>query len=139
MLKIYYKIWVSIYLKVSEVQNKDSVISALIVISAANLINCFFLLFALFFLFDVKAVFIIDFYSNHRYTAVIVTILSFFLPNYFLLVFNNKHERLLALYKKTNNKNLGIIYYWFSALLIIVPLFLMFIFPEFFGLDDAPH
>jgi hypothetical protein len=137
MLKIYYKIWVSIYLKVSEAQNKDSVISALIVISAANLINCFFLLFALFFLFHFKAVFIIDFYTNHRYSAVIVTILSFFLPNYFLLVFNNKHERLLALYKKTNNKNLGIIYYWFSALLIIVPLFLMFIFPEFFGLVDA--
>ncbi len=140
MLKLYYKIWVSLYLNVLEAQNKDNgfVLSALIAISVANFLNIFFVLFVLFFLFDIKFDIISNSYTSHRYSTVIFTALFIFLSNYFLLVFNNKHQRLLSSYQKSNHKNLGIIYFWVSALMIIGSVFLTIIFPEFFGLANAP-
>jgi hypothetical protein len=136
MLGIYYKIWISLFVKINERYEtiNGSILLSLLVLTGINILNYFFICILLITLFDVNINFLHQFYLNNRYFDIIAGSLIPFLFNYFLLVFNKKHEHLLELYANRNLKNLGRNYYLFSFLIIVLYLFLIILFPAFFGL-----
>jgi len=139
MIKIYYKIWVSLFLKISSAQNdsKFSLILSLIVLTSINILNCFLICLILITAFHVDFDFLHAFYSKSRYLTIISSFLIFLLPNYFLLIFNDKHQLLLDFYQNKNIKNLGLNYFLISGLTVIVYIFILILFPSFFGLVNT--
>lgn len=142
MLKIYYKIWVSLFIKIRDNQNdskneKAIIALSLIVITATNIINYFFIIyvFMLFFKIDLNIIGLIDF--GNKYLTNIIRLFIFFIPNYLVLVYNNKHEKLVSKYEKENNTRLGLYYFIISLTLVVVFLILIVMFPHFFGLKPS--
>lgn len=142
MLKIYYKIWVSLFVKIRDNQNdsknQNAIIAlSLIVITATNIINYFFIIyvFLLFFEIDLNIISSIDFGDN--YLSNTFRLLIFFIPNYLLLVYNNRHEKLLSKYENENNTRLGFYYYIISLALVVAFLLMIVVFPHFFGLKSS--
>lgn len=107
---------------------------ALIVMAAVNFMNIMLVGIALLLFVDVKFTFMGDFYENNRYLSNISWALILYGFNYFLLVFNGKHEMFLEIYGPKNIKNLGVAYFGFSFLLIILLICSTMVFPDFYGL-----
>lgn len=135
MLKIYYRIWVSLFLNIQHSQNgnkNSSLFLSLIVLSLTNFINI--LLIASILILSGTKVDIFDIFPDNGMIQNITILLVFLLPNYFLLVFNKKYELLLDKYESQNIKNLGVKYFLISSLLILLLVIITMIFPEFFNL-----
>lgn len=131
---MYYKIWVSLFLRIEEAQHKNqsaAVILSLIVLVTTNIINYFLVGYLLVILLGVN-INIINF--ENRFISIAVTVLVFLIPNYFILIFNGKHEKLLKLYRIQSKINLGFHYFAISCVLIVGFVFLTILFPNFFGL-----
>jgi hypothetical protein len=139
MLSIYYKIWVSLFIKVSNEhgETKASIILCLVALTGVNIMNYFLVCFVFITLFKVNLNFLHYFYLHNPYLTIAIAPLIIFLLNYFLLVFNNKHEYLLNLYRNQNSKNLARNYYILSFVIITLYLFATVCFPGFFGLRDT--
>ena len=136
MLKIYYRIWVSLFLKIKLAQNGNknaSVILSLIVLSTTNIINILLIGILLILIAGIN-INIFDMLPANKTFRNISVALFFFMSNYSLLVYNEKHETLLSKYEKQNIKNLGINYFIISCILIVVLVFSTIAFPEFFNL-----
>lgn len=134
MIKMYYKIWVSLFLRIEEAQNGNqsaAVILSLIVLVTANIINYFLTGYLLITLLGVN-INLMNF--ENRFISIAVTVLVFLIPNYFILIFNGKHEKLLKLYSIQSKRNLGFHYFVVSCVLIVGFVFLTILFPQFFGL-----
>lgn len=140
MLELYYKIWVSNYLRIQKAQNSSknyAIFLSLLVISSMNFLNYFTISALLLLIFKIEFnIFHLIKFDNNIIRALFVMFL-FISPNYFLLVFNKKHDRLLLKYGNNNNDRLGFYSYLISSLIIIVIVLLTFIFPHFFGLKPS--
>ena len=137
MLKIYYKIWVSLYVKIKAAQkgnHKAALLLSLIVITGTNILNYFLISYLLIVLFGVNISIVNIMNFENKFVSIAVTVLVFLIPNYFLLFYNQKYNKLLEKYENENNTKLGLYYYIFSCLFIFTFLFLTIIFPHFFGL-----
>ncbi len=87
MLNLYYRIWVSILLRVKSTQNNFfSLIQALLVITGANLVNYIFICIFFITVFKVNIDFLYRFYSTNRYLTIILVVIVFLFPNYFFLI-----------------------------------------------------
>lgn len=134
MIKMYYKIWVSLFLRIEEAQHRNqsaAVILSLIVLVTTNIINYFLICYLLVMLLRVN-INLMNF--ENRLISISVTVLVFLIPNYFLLIFNGKHKKLLKLYSIQSKRNLGFHYFVVSCFLIVGLVFLSILFPHFFGL-----
>jgi hypothetical protein len=141
MFKIYYKIWVSLFYKINESQNESqnegsvwSLILSLIVLTGINVMNYFFICFVFSVSIGINFNFIIKLYSMNRYLTISLISLILFLPNYFLLIHDGKHEILMKKYTNYKDNNLGVYYFLFSCSLILSLIFSMILFPDLFGL-----
>ncbi len=137
MLQLYYKIWVSVFLKIKHAQGgnvKWSLFYSLIVLSMTNFMNYGFVCVVSIAIFHTDINILFDSYATHRYLTVILSFLIFLLPNYFLIVFNKRYEYLLERYEKDNSVNPGVYYYTISALLFILGLLLTVLFTDYPGL-----
>lgn len=138
MLKIYYRIWVSLFLKISYAQNGNSNASlflSLIVLSVSNFLNILLISILLIVFFDPN-IDILSVLPLNKYLRNLSIALFFLLPNYFLLVYNKKHEFLVNEYENKNIRNLGSNYFIISCVLTLLVVFLMIIFPEIFNLKN---
>lgn len=136
-MKIYYKIWVSLFLRIKTAQNENenaALILSLIVLTTANIINYYLVCYLFITLFKINLNLIDMMNFGNRYLSIATTVLIFFLPNYFLLVFNQKHEKLLELYMNENKRNFGLYYFVISCLVVVLFVFLTILFPQLFGL-----
>ncbi len=137
MIKMYYKIWVSLFLRIKAAQNENentALILSLIVLTTVNIINFYLVCFLFITIFKINLNIIDMLTTGNKYLTIASTVVIFFLPNYFLLVFNKKHEKLLELYTRENKKNFGLNYFLTSSLLIVLFVFLTILFPHLFGL-----
>ena len=135
MLKIYYQIWVSLFLKIQLSENGNkyySLIMSLLVLSVTNFINILLIISIL--VLSGTKINIFEIFSENRMIQNISILLVFLLPNYFLIVYNNKYQLLLDKYESQNIKNLGIKYFVVSFLLFLLLVIITMIFPEFFNL-----
>ena len=135
MLKIYYRIWVSLFLKIQLSENGNkyySLIMSLLVLSVTNFINILLIISIL--VLSGTKINIFEIFSENRMIQNISILLVFLLPNYFLIVYNNKYQLLLDKYESQNIKNLGIKYFVVSFLLFMLLVIITMIFPEFFNL-----
>nr|WP_315164170.1 hypothetical protein [uncultured Flavobacterium sp.] len=135
MLKIYYRIWVSLFLKIQLSENGNkyySLIMSLLVLSVTNFINILLIISIL--VLSGTKINIFEIFSENRMIQNISILLVFLLPNYFLIVYNNKYQLLLDKYESQNIKNLGIKYFVVSFLLFLLLVIITMIFPEFFNL-----
>jgi hypothetical protein len=136
MIEIYYRIWVSLFIKIQSAQGENknaSILLSLIVLSAINCVN-YFLICMLLIIFGGIDINILNKLQLNRNVENLIFVAFLFLFNYFLLVFNKKHECLLNKYENQNNKNLGRNYFIISCTAILVFVFLTILFPDFFGL-----
>jgi hypothetical protein len=139
MGETYYKIWTSLFLKIKDAQSGNynlSIILSLIIISATNYMN-FLLIAMLLILFVGFDIYIFNKIPLDRSLQNIIIVLCFFLPNYFLLVHNNKHEDLLKKYETKRNMNLGFGYFMLSCAAILLLVFSTILFPALFGLKNV--
>ena len=138
MLTFYYRIWVSLLLqskKNKKIYDFNVFLGALALIAIANFLNCMLIIFLALLFFKIKVLgFVSDYYLIHPYLCLIFTVLFFAIPNYFLLIFHKKYERLIAKYQREEDKYLGIKYFIISVLLLILFVITTMIFPSFFGL-----
>lgn len=138
MFQLYYKIWVSTFLKVKAVQN-DNVATALplalLVMTAANFMNFLFIICILVLFFKIHTP--IYLVPNSRALSILFLAAAFFVPNYLLLVYNGKHEELLARYQDRISNKLGYRYFFISFGLLIVFLFSTILFPDLYGLKPG--
>lgn len=140
MLNLYYRIWVSILLRVKATQNNSfSLIQALLVITGANLVNYIFICIFFITVFKVNIDFLYRFYSTNRYLTIILVVTVFLFPNYFLLIHNGKNLKLIEKFKHEQNKNIGINYFIISCVVLMVFIFLLILFPHFFGLKPSSN
>lgn len=140
MLNLYYRIWVSILLRVKSTQNNFfSLIQALLVITGANLVNYIFICIFFITVFKVNIDFLYRFYSTNRYLTIILVVIVFLFPNYFLLIYNGKSLKLIEKFKHEQNKNIGINYFIISCVVLMVFIFLLILFPHFFGLKPSSN
>ena len=140
MLNLYYRIWVSILLRVKSTQNNFfSLIQALLVITGANLINYIFICIFFITVFKINIDFLYRFYSTNRYLTIILVVIVFLLPNYFLLIHHGKSLKLIDKFKHEQNKNIGITYFILSFVVLMAFIFLLFLFPDFFGLKTSSN
>lgn len=136
-MKTYYKIWVSLFLKIKEAQNgneKAAIILSLIVLTTTNIINYFLLCYLSITLIGVNINLINIMNVENRIISIAFTTLLFLIPNYLILVFNGKHQQLLDEYSTQIHKNLGLRYFVVSCVLVIAFVFLTILFPNIFGL-----
>jgi hypothetical protein len=133
-MKMYYKIWVSLFLRIEQAQNGNQIVAvilSLIVLVTTNIVNFFLVGYLLITLLGIN-INLMNF--ENRFVSIAVTVLVFLIPNYFILIFNGKHEKLLKLYRTQSKRNLGFHYFIFSCFLIVGFVFLTILFPHFFGL-----
>jgi hypothetical protein len=129
--------WVSLFLKIKEAQNGNEntgLILSLIVLMTTNIINYFLVCYLLIILFGVNINIINLMSFENKFVSISVTVLVFLIPNYFILIFNGKHEKLLKLYSSQSKRNLGLNYFVVSCVLVVGFVFLTILFPQFFGL-----
>ena len=136
MLKIYYRIWVSLFLNIKTAQNGNqnvALILSFLVLTAINFMNILLisLLLILFFEIRIETDRILPMNPTIRNLSIL---LLFFIPNYFLIGYNKHYEILLDKYEKQNIKNLGRNYFFISFILILILIFSTIAFPEFFNL-----
>lgn len=136
MLKIYYRIWVSLFLNIKTAQNGNqnvTLILSFLVLTAINLMNIFLISLLLILFLEIR-------FETDRILPMNPTIrnwsilLLFFIPNYFLIGYNKRYEILLDKYEKQNIKHLGRNYFFISFILILILIFSTIAFPEFFNL-----
>lgn len=135
MLEIYYRIWVSLFIQARQAQNGDknySLFLSICGISMTNFVNIL-LIMILLSLSGIK-ISIFEILPENRMFRNIAILIIFILPNYFLFVHNQKYIALLEKYESRNNKNLGIKYFLYSSLLILLLIISTMIFPTFFNL-----
>lgn len=135
MINLYYRIWVSILLRVKSTQKSSfSLIQALLVITGANLLNYIFICIFFITVFKINIDFLYRFYSTNRYLTIILVVIVFLLPNYFLLIYHGKSLKLIDKFKHEQNKNIGITYFILSFVVLMAFIFLLILFPDLFGL-----
>lgn len=135
MINLYYRIWVSILLRVKSTQKGSfSLIQALLVITGANLLNYIFICIFFITVFKINIDFLYRFYSTNRYLTIILVVIVFLLPNYFLLIYHGKSLKLIDKFKHEQNKNIGITYFILSFVVLMAFIFLLILFPDLFGL-----
>lgn len=140
MINLYYRIWVSILLRVKSTQKGSfSLIQALLVITGANLLNYIFICIFFITVFKINIDFLYRFYSTNRYLTIILVVIVFLLPNYFLLIHHGKSLKLIDKFKHEQNKNIGITYFILSFVVLMAFIFLLFLFPDFFGLKTSSN
>lgn len=140
MINLYYRIWVSILLRVKSTQKGSfSLIQALLVITGANLLNYIFICIFFITVFKINIDFLYRFYSTNRYLTIILVVIVFLLPNYFLLIYHGKSLKLIDKFKHEQNKNIGITYFILSFVVLMAFIFLLFLFPDFFGLKTSSN
>lgn len=140
MINLYYRIWVSILLRVKSTQKSSfSLIQALLVITGANLLNYIFICIFFITVFKINIDFLYRFYSTNRYLTIILVVIVFLLPNYFLLIYHGKSLKLIDKFKHEQNKNIGITYFILSFVVLMAFIFLLFLFPDFFGLKTSSN
>ncbi len=136
MLKIYYRIWVSLFLNIKTAQNGNqnvTLILSFLVLTAINLMNIFLISLLLILFLEIR-------FETDRILPMNPTIrnwsilLLFFIPNYFLIGYNKRYEILLDKYEKQNIKHLGRNYFFISFILILILIFSTIAFPGFFNL-----
>jgi hypothetical protein len=136
MLKIYYRIWVSLFLNIKTAQNGNqnaALILSFLVLTAINFMNILLIsgLLILFFEIRIETDRILPINPTIRSWSIL---LLFLIPNYFLIGYNKHYEILLDKYEKQNIKNLGRNYFFISFILILILIFSTIAFPEFFNL-----
>lgn len=138
MLQIYYKIWVSIYMRIQKAQNSGKSYTnflALLVISSMNFLNYFAIQLILLLNFKLNFnIFKLIKIQNNILEAVFVFAL-FFTPN-FLLFINKRNEDLIQIYEQ-EHKNIGIKYVFISVLIVFLVFLSMYIFSDFYGLKPS--
>lgn len=138
MLQIYYKIWVSIYMRIQKAQNSGksyTTFLALLVISSMNFLNYFAIQLILLLNFKLNFnIFKLIKIQNNILEAVFVFAL-FFTPN-FLLFINKRNENLIQRYEQ-EHKNIGIKYVFISVLIVFLVFLSMYIFSDFYGLKPS--
>ena len=138
MLQIYYKIWVSIYMRIQKAQNSGksyTTFLALLVISSMNFLNYFAIQLILLLNFKLNFnIFKLIKIQNNILEAVFVFAL-FFTPN-FLLFINKRNEDLIQIYEQ-EHKNIGIKYVFISVLIVFLVFLSMYIFSDFYGLKPS--
>lgn len=112
-------------------------IQALLVITGANLVNYIFICIFFIAVFKINIDFLYKFYSTNRYLTIILVVIVFLFPNYFLLIHNGKYLKLIEKFKYEQNKNIGINYFIISCVLLMVFIFILILFPHFFGLKTT--
>ncbi|WP_298155410.1 hypothetical protein [Flavobacterium sp.] len=118
--------------------NEDiALVLSLIVLATANYVNCFTLGILVITMFDLRSSYIPELYLHYRYFALFLALIIFFLPNYLLLIFNRKHEKLMRLYSNDNNVSWGFNYFVISAIIAFTLILSTILFPAFFGLKSA--
>lgn len=138
MLRFYYKIWVSTFLKIKTAQNGNAGAAlplALMVMTAANFMNFLFIICILVLFFKIQAP--IYLVPNSKALSVLFLAAIFFVPNYLFLVYNGKHEKLLDRYQNNVSNNLGYRYFLISFGLLLIFLFSTILFPGFYGLKSG--
>ena len=136
MLKIYHKIWVSLFLKIKTAQNGNqsvALILSILVLTGIILMNIFLIILLLILFAEIR----IDLDSVIPINRTIRNwsiLLLFFIPNYLLICYNKHYEKLLEKYEKQNIKNLGVYYFFISSILVLIVVFSTIAFPEFFNL-----
>jgi hypothetical protein len=136
MIEFYYRIWVSLFIEIQNAQGENknaSIPLSLIVLSAINCVNYFFICMMLILLAGIDISILNKLDLNRKFENV-VFVSFLFLFNYFLLVFNKKHEYLLNKYENQNRKNLGRNYFIISCAVFLILVFSAILFPNFFGL-----
>lgn len=136
MLKIYYRIWVSLFLNIKTAQNGNqnvALILSFLVLIATNFMNILLIILLLILFFEIRIDTdnILPMNPTIRNWSIL---LLFFIPNYFLIGYNKHYEILLNKYEKQNIKNLGRNYFFISSILILILIFSTIAFPEFFYL-----
>ena len=136
MLKIYYRIWVSLFLNIKTAQNGNqnaALVLSFLVLTAINFMNILLIsgLLILFFEIRIETDRILPINPTIRSWSIL---LIFLIPNYFLIGYNKHYEILLDKYEKQNIKNLGRNYFFISFILILILIFSTIAFPEFFNL-----
>lgn len=136
MLKIYYRIWVSLFLNIKTAQNGNqnvALILSFLVLTATNFMNILLIILLLILFFEIRIDTdnILPMNPTIRNWSIL---LLFFIPNYFLIGYNKHYEILLNKYEKQNIKNLGRNYFFISSILILILIFSTIAFPEFFYL-----
>ena len=142
MLQLYYKIWVSTFIKIKETHNcndQPALLLSMMIVIAANFCNYLLLCLLSITILKINPFIPHLLASGNRFLIITVAILMFLVPNYFLLVFDNKHERLLERYEDKVNKNIGVYYFCGSALLVILLILSTLAFPELYGLSANPE
>ena len=136
MLKIYYRIWVSLFLNIKTAQNGNqnaALILSFLVLTAINIMNTLLVSMLLILIFEIR----IETDKILLMNPIIRNwsiLLLFLVPNYFLIGYNKHYEILLDKYEKQNIKNLGRNYFFISFILIFILIFSTIAFPEFFNL-----
>ena len=136
MLKIYYRIWVSLFLNIKTAQNGNqnaALILSFLVLTAINIMNTLLVSMLLILIFEIR----IETDKILLMNPIIRNwsiLLLFLVPNYFLIGYNKHYEILVDKYEKQNIKNLGRNYFFISFILIFILIFSTIAFPEFFNL-----
>jgi hypothetical protein len=140
MLNFYYKIWVSLFIRIRTAQNENhnlALILSLIVITISNIINYFFITYMLLIFLHTNINFITLFNFKNKFISIFIVLLIFMIPNYLLLIFDRKHQILMDKYSENINKKLGLYYFALSCSTILIFLVLMILFPTYFGLKSS--
>ena len=131
MLKIYYRIWVSLFLNIKTAQNGNqnaALILSFLVLTAINIMNTLLVSMLLILIFEIRIETdkILSMNPIIRNWSIL---LLFLVPNYFLIGYNKHYEILVDKYEKQNIKNLGRNYFFISFIFFInVNLFNIFMF-----------
>jgi len=133
MLKIYYRIWVSLFLNIKTAQNGNqnaALILSFLVLTAVNIMNTLLVSMLLILIFEIRIETdkILSMNPIIRNWSIL---LLFLVPNYFLIGYNKHYEILVDKYEKQNIKNLGRNYFFISFILIFILIFSTIAFPEF--------
>jgi hypothetical protein len=133
MLKIYYRIWVSLFLNIKTAQNGNqnaALILSFLVLTAINIMNTLLVSMLLILIFEIRIETdkILSMNPIIRNWSIL---LLFLVPNYFLIGYNKHYEILVDKYEKQNIKNLGRNYFFISFILIFILIFSTIAFPEF--------
>ncbi|OYU78944.1 MAG: hypothetical protein CFE23_16365 [Flavobacterium sp. BFFFF1] len=135
MLEIYYRIWVSLFIKARFAQKGDinlSLFFSLMALTVTNFINVLLVLTILS-LSGIK-INIFQVLPENGIIQITTICLAFLIPNYLLLIHNKKYQVLLNRYENINDKNMGMRYFLLSNIAFLILIILTIIFPDFFGL-----
>jgi len=135
MRKWYYQMWSEGIYSLQKKKEKDPTmlpwkVGSLTIVSFANCFNLITILFWLKQAGFLTGVFINVHVSEisavNSFLSFSVWLLPFYILNYFMFIFNNKHERIIREYPPKNEKGWAmILYFIISFVLLLAPIFIV--------------